>query len=450
MVFPKKFKKVLRDNDLKDLDTVKEYLSISFQKRRSKKDYKIYINICKIYNQYPETIKDLLDCIPKLGYYKDYFYILMFSRNNELSEYIYDIVIKQLNEDLQNLKEGKQISTIGKWLPRENSKINQQCHFIDVFNSKFFPDCERFNARKRYRKLKTMLNDKIGTIEAKICTKQMDKIDFSKVSHNGLERNKETILKDDMAKVKLDAHIKSTLKRMSMSEFIKEVMTNMHDQETVNNLWEHNRFSMEIPYINRMMCNSVCIIDLSKDTYNDDAQYFAIGMALLTDQFSTLTNKTFVCNDNMVKLTGGVKEKIDQLTKFCGPCKPINISKYYDLVTKCNVENPCKNILFVSNKEIQNIEWLADKKMTLVQFKPYHEGYDIVFYNGTDIKQFRKYTIKQYGDNEMTIYENKSRNIKNIIDNSDELNDRQTPVNIILILFFIVAMLKLYGYLFIY
>lgn len=446
----RKFKKVLRDDDLKEIETVKEYLQFSFRKRKAKKDYKLYINICKIYNVYPETIKDVLNNIPKLGYYKDYFYILMFSRNNQLSQYIYDLVISQLDEDLKNLKEDKQISTIGKWLPRESSKINKQCNFIDTFNSMFYPDVSIFTARKRYRKLKTMLNDKIGTLEAKICTHQYSQIDFNKVSHMALERNKETLLKHDESKLKLETFIKNNLKKMSLAEFIKEVITNNHSQELIEDIWENNRFSMEIPYISRMICNSVCVIDLSKDTYNNDCQYFTLGMALLIDQFSTLDNKIFVCNDNCIKLTGTIKEKLDQLTKYCGPCKPIDISKYYELVTKNNVNNPCKNIFFVTNKNINCIEWLCDKKMTLVQFKPYYEGYDIVYYNGDYVKLFSKYTTKQYGNNEVDVYQSRSKNIKNIIDTSNELNDRQTPINIILMMFVLLSFIKLYGYLFVY
>lgn len=442
----RKFRKVLRNDEVKDIDTVKEYLEFSFKKRRSKKDYKVYINVCKIYNIYPNTIKELLNNIPKLGYYKDYFYVLMFSRNVELSDYIYDIVIKQLNDDLANLKENKKISTMGKWLPRESSKINKTCNFIDTFNSKFYPDKEKFNARKRYRKLKTMLNSKIGTLEAKICTHQMDTIDFNKVSRTALKRNKSTLLKNEVSKEKLESHIKSTITKMSLSNFVKEIMINNHNSEMIQDIWEHNRFSMELPYFNRLVCNSVCIIDLSKDTYNNDSQYFTIGIALLIDLFSTLENKVFVCNNNLVKLNGSIKEKIDQLTKYCGPCKQIDITRYYDLVTKNNAENQCKNIFFVTNKDISNLEWLLDKKMTLVQFKPQYDEYDIVYYNGDKETKFKKYMTNNYDSDEIISHEKKSKNINDIINKSNELNDRQTPINIILLMLFLFSILKSYEY----
>src|SRR5207245_2961042 len=109
--------------------------------------------------------------------YKDYFYILNFSKNTNLDDYIYNIIINQLKEYLKNIKCKKQISTLGKWLPREKSEINKKINFIDKFNSKFYPDFAIYSARKRYRKLKSMLNKNLGTLEVNLCAKNYDKID---------------------------------------------------------------------------------------------------------------------------------------------------------------------------------------------------------------------------------------------------------------------------------
>lgn len=440
----RKFKRVLKDNDLQILDTVKEYLEFSFKKRKSKKDYKLYINICKIYNLYPDTIKELLDNIPKLGYYKDYFYILMFSRNASLNDYIYDLVIRQLNEDLDHLDEGKGISTIGKWLPRESSEINKRCNFIDTFNSKFYPNTAQFSARRRYRKLKTMLNKELGTLEAKLCTQQYHEIDFKKVSHMALKRNKTSIMNNEESKVKFEIYETQQLKKMSLSEFIREAITVDHCIDKLQPIWDNNRYCMEIPYINKMISNSACILDLSNETFMDNSHYFAFGVALLIDQYSTLENKVFVCNNNVIKLTGSLKDKLNQLMKWCGPCKPINIGKYHELVTKNNNNISCKNMIFVTSKTIDNLEWLHDKNMTCIQYQPYYEGYDIIHYNGDSIKKFKKHTTKQYGDSQMQIYENKTKNIHNIMVTSNELNDRMTPILILIMLFFIWSSLKCY------
>lgn len=441
----KQFKNILHDDELTNIDTVKEYLQYSFRQRKPKKDYKLYINICKIYDHYPETIKELLNNIPTLGYYKDYFYILMFSRNSNLDDYIYNIVVKQLKEDLQNLKLKKEISTLGKWLPREKCKINQKCGFIDKFNALFYPDItDKFTARRRYRKMKTMLNNKLGTLEAKMCTKKYEEIDFNKVSHMALKRNTESLMKHDECKIKLDEHETATLNKMTLSEFMKELVSETHPVDKMDKLWEHNRFRMEIPYIDKLMANSVCIIDLSKDTFSNNAEFFTIGMALLIDKFSTLDNKVIICNDNVMKLDGNILDKVKKLLQYVGPCRGIDVNKYYDLVMKFNPNNKCKNIVFVTTKKINDIESFSDKNITMLQYIPDYNSYDIVYYNGDKIRRFKKYEQKSYNDKNIELYES-NKDIHNIIDDSDEFKDKFC-IYLIMFLLFLLFVLRIDEY----
>lgn len=440
------FKSILNDEELTDIDTVKSYLLFSFKNRRPKKDYKLYINICKIYNLYPKTIMELLNNIPSLGYYKDYFYILMFSRNVTLDDHIYDIVIDQLHQDLNNLKNKQPISTIGKWLPRENSKINKQCNFIDKFNKLFYPNAtDKFNARRRYRKLKTMLNNKLGTLEAKMCTKQYSEIDFNKVAPMALKRNTNALMKHDECVVKLDSFETNTLKKMSLSEFTKELLENKHPVNKMITLWEHNRFRTEIPYIDKVITNAICIIDLSKDTFGNNGENFTFGIALLVDHFSVLDKRIIICNDNVIKLDGNVVDKAQQLLKYVGPCKPIDIEKYYTLVMSKN--ESCKSLIFVTTRDIKNIEFLGDKKMTLLQFMPYKDSYDIVHYAGDKIRKFKKYEHRTFDDNVNIFEEKKIINV--IVDDSYEFKNMHSHLYLIFVLMLILSGLRLYEFLFI-
>jgi|688.fasta_scaffold239712_2 hypothetical protein len=438
----RKYFKILDKTDLNDIEMVKEYLKISFKNRKAKKDYKLYINIVNIYSHYPETIKELLDNIPSLGYYKDYFYILMFSKNDDLNEYIYNIVINQINNDLNNLKENKEISTLGKWLPRENHKINKNCNFIDKFTEKLYPNItDPMSRRKKYRKMKTMLNEKLGTIESKVCTKQFDKIDFNKVSYNGLKRNKESLIKNEIAKNKLDEYETSKLRLMNISEFTKELIVGNHSIEKMDKLWEINRFRMEIPYIDKLIANSICIIDLSKDTYENGGEYFALGMALLVNHFSLLEKKILVCNNNYVSLNGNIKDKLSQLLRYVGPCKEIDLNKYYQMATEVNTINTCTNIIFITNKKIENIEEkLGDKKITFIQFKPSFDNYDIVYYNGDKLRTIKKYMRKTERKKQ------ESKDINEIIKDSSEFTDTRTPVMIIMVLFLFWVILAWHQY----
>ena len=443
----KQFKKILDDDEIKNSDFVKEYLKFSFDRRRAEKDMKLYINICKIYNSYPDTIKELLDNIPTLGYYKDYFHIYNLSKSTELNQYILDLVVKQIKIDITNLKENKEISTVGKFLPRENSKLNKNNSFIDAFCKVLYPGMKIESAKKKYRKLKTLLNAKLGTLESLLCTQQLEKINLNKVSPMALEKNKQALLGNDITRAKLDQYETELLKKLSLASFIKELLLNKHSIDKMQDLWDHNRYCMEIPFIYRLISNSVCIVDLSKDTFSSETQFFALGIALLIDQFSLVKNKTMVCNDTLVNLQGNILEKANQLLTLCGPCKELNAEKLYETVKINNKDSysEVKNLVFVSTKQLTNYEILADKKITLIHYVPKYDNFNIKYFNGSKIKEFKKYTSKNTVlRNEADYYES-VKDIDNIIIESNELNDRVTPIIVVVSSILLWAGVSIYG-----
>jgi hypothetical protein len=433
----KQFKSILNDDDILNKETVGDYLEQSFKRRRAKKDFELYINICKIYDKYPSTIEELLNNIPTLGYYKDYFYILMFSRNKALDKYILDIIIKQVNEDLQNIKDKRVISTLGKWLPRENCKINKKINFIDTFNQVFYPNVPQLTARKRYRKLKSMLNKEIGTIEAKMCTNQYQGIDFSKVSPVALKRNRNAILRNEEGKLALEKYELDELKKKDLHSFIREVTTNIYSINTLQDVWDHNRYCMEIPYIDKIIGKSTCFIDLSKDSFSTNLYYHGIGMALLVNDFSNTEHKVFVGDSQLIKLDGcgNVVDKVNHLLTLCGPCK-------FDLEKISNITS--QTYIFVTNKEI-NYEYFNNKKITILHFsKQEHDKYEITYYNGDKIKKLTRYDDK-LSRNVIKYQKEGKKNINIIVNESCEINDYEFPLRVIALLFSIWIFLQLFN-----
>ena len=428
----KKFKKIFNDTELTNKTFIEEYLETSFRQRKAKKDFKLYINICKIYDHYPKTVEDILDNIPELGYYKDYFYIFMFSRNDALNEYILNLVVIQLTQDVDALKNNGHVSTLGKWLPRENHKINSKSNFIDKFCEKFYPGVEQMAARRKYRKLKTNLNNKIGTLEAKVCTKQFDQIDFNKVSYKSLERNMETLLKHEECKEKLEEHELTELKRLELHQLVKEMLSDKHKSELIQKVWSHNRFVMEIPYMEKQIGKAVCFIDLSQDSFSHDLYFHSIGMAILINEFSVLDNKIYICNNGGhkdIKLEGSVVEQAQSLMKQCMPLKELKLEEIYELSQKLGG----KTIIVVSNKDI-NYEYFENKKVNLLHFtKKNYDNYKITYYNGDKVKHLVRYNDKLTKN--LIKYAKEKKNVREIIVESEELHDYNQPLKIIFALF---------------
>ncbi len=378
---------ILSDELINDKKSVKEYLEYAFRIRRSKKNTQIYLNLCKIYEIYPNTIHQILDNIPKLGYFKDYFFLLFFSKNENMNQYIYNIIVKTMTNDINNLASGKEISTLGKWLPREKSSINKQCNFIDKFNKMFFPEIKnKIEARRQYRKLKACINEKLGTIETKICAKQYDLIEYDKAAPYALKKSQRFLKKHDECLFHLDNYETKLLSQLTLSEFTKEIFLNKHNMIKMINTWNQNIFIQSLPFIDNLQ-NTICIADLSSDTYNKNGEFFTIGMLLLVNQISNLDKKIIIGNQMITLDNLDIYENAKNISKYIGFCDHIDVVKSYNLGVK---ENPIDSIIdcliFVSVKNIIfNIEYLKTNNIKMLHFIPCHNTYDVKYFDGSKI-----------------------------------------------------------------
>ena len=332
----------------------------------------------------------------------------MFSRNPELDQYIYGIIYRQLREDQFNLRNNKKISTLGKWLPREDSKINKKCNFIDKFSEIFFPNSfDVYAARRKYRLMKTALNAELGTIESKLCTKQFSSIDYTKVAPYALKKKMHIIQKHQESQIKYDEYRMALLKNMNLSELTREIIKN--DSVDLEKVW--NNFKS--PF-NKYLNNALCIIDLSNDVYAIKGEFFAMGMTLLASERSP-ENRIFVGNE-IVQLEGTLTNKIKILQKYMGPCQFPDLSKFVD-----------QQIIIVTTKEIKRPEGIK-----LLNIIPYYDTYSI--------KKPRKLIIP-HNLARGTVHFQKNK-IKMITNKSCELRDVQTPILIILFLWFVFLIIK--------
>jgi len=255
-----------------------------------------------------------------------------------------------------------------------------------------------------------------------MCTKKYDEIDFNKISRNALKKNMKALMKHEICKINFENYEIENFKKMEISDFIKEICINNHSSEIIQKFWQEHKFSINL--IDQLIDKSVCILDLSKDTFNNNNQYIAIGIALLVNSISILNNKIFIGN-NCIKLTNYITDDIKIILDNCGPCNS-NIIKYFKLIKKYNED--FNNIIFVTTKDISNIEWLLNKNISLIHYKVNEFGYDIIHYNNKNIS--KSYIINK---NNEIINEN-IINIINIIEKSDELNNKIEPIIIIIIL----------------
>lgn len=126
---------------------------------------------------HPQLVLDLLPLVPEYGRWDDLWHLL----ESHLRSSVLTLACAQLQKDCDT----DQPSLLGKWMPSCNasSKVTkfQAKHFMKFLGMK----------EKEYRKLLSGLRNKIDIVESKICAKDWNSIDYSKLpSRAGLVHRK--------------------------------------------------------------------------------------------------------------------------------------------------------------------------------------------------------------------------------------------------------------------
>jgi hypothetical protein len=286
-----------------------------FIRRKAKKPTKFYQTFIHLYDLYPNIGYEYLKDIPKKGYYGDYIYILielynMITKNGELLEYnIYDIIIKTLKQDIINYNNNNKITTLSKWLPNENLNKNKKYKIVKKIVEKLYPDDNDIIRYKKYRLLRTKLNDEIGFIRSnevninfnKINNKQIkNKIMYIKKHHN------ETYKKYIIDKI-------TNFNRLDIMKNIINKKYNDYEIEIINE--EYYKKDME--YDKYFENINTIYVDLSDNIFLDEYHYIIIDIMIKHNK------RYYIYNGKEITLDGNINNKIKQIYMRCH--KNINI-----------------------------------------------------------------------------------------------------------------------------
>jgi len=136
-----------------------------------------------------EPILATIHLVPHYGYYKDYLYILELDLHNDLNKKIITLYTDQLRLDEADMKKGKCISLAAKFAPTEKTHFST---FARQFATKLFPGDDA--CYKRYRCLKTTLNEYLKTTETLMSSNKFSEIEFGRVASLCLNRHRKAFL----------------------------------------------------------------------------------------------------------------------------------------------------------------------------------------------------------------------------------------------------------------
>ena len=128
--------------------------------------------LADLVNSNPEMVIPLINLIPEYGRYDDLWCLL---DNKESAKVVLELVDKQLTEDLNNMKAGKSISLISKWLPSCNASSAQTKKYAkQVYKALGLTEREYRKALSEFRKY-------LDVVEVKMSSKNWSEIKYEAV-----------------------------------------------------------------------------------------------------------------------------------------------------------------------------------------------------------------------------------------------------------------------------
>ena len=355
-----------------------------------KGEYKLtYMMIYTWYRFYPQfaffILKTLVQSENKehpYGSWKDMKYFYKYCKekgvndNDPLIQTMVEIINKQLMEDVIHFKNYSKnpnsnpnpninISLVSKWIPREKSSkwgnlySLLACHYFNHYiktgkdydmKNQISYSCEikaMLKCKIQYRKIISMLNKHLNTIEVKMCSKEWKTIDFHKqVTSIGLFKNKKAFLNvkkngdirysNNEDRIKCALNFKSFIndaiknnheikgKRIGMNDFIKEAIQLIKERsnkkdvpeelekqiDLLNIQWKNNSIQTEV------LKKIIPIIDVS-ESMKGNSFYAAIGLGIRMAENSQFGNRmmTFGSCANWINLENKETflEKVDSI-----------------------------------------------------------------------------------------------------------------------------------------
>lgn len=164
--------------------------------------------LADLVNSNPEMVIPLINLIPEYGRYDDLWCLL---DNKESAKVVLELIDKQLTEDLNNMKAGKSISLLSKWLPSSNaSSVQTKKYAKQIYKALGLTERE-------YRKVLSRLRKYLDVVEVKMSSKNWSEIKYEAVSsranliynnaflRNDEERRREYLRKLTKGETKINA-----------------------------------------------------------------------------------------------------------------------------------------------------------------------------------------------------------------------------------------------------
>lgn len=311
----------------------------------------------------PEWLKYNLSLIPEYGRWDDFGDIILLDK--EISNNVIEFLSETYYSDLKKISNNKEhkITLLGKWLWSENATSLYTKNLARILiNSK------KFGSAKEYRKNLVKLRKAINIVETKLCNREYENIDYSKLPSLALLKYRSAFRKNDEERyTKFLSEVNESKTKINTStlypyDIVRGIIdidywereVSFKNDETLETQWKN--LPDYVPEINGLV-----VFDTS-GSMNGLPMEVSLSLALYIAE----RNKSEVWKNHVIPFSSeanfitfdpkkSLKEKLE--TIYTGDCSNTNLQSVFELILNraeaCQVkpEDMPKVLIIVSDME---------------------------------------------------------------------------------------------------
>ena len=142
----------------------------------------------------PDLVQKLVKLIAEYGRWDDLFCLVTMKNDDKVNDEVLAVIDEQWADDVKNMKDGKPISLLAKWMPSVNTSSA-----ATVKLAKYF--CKELSlSEKQYRKTLSAMRKYLNVIEQKMSAKEWNAIDYEAVPSKANLKYNAAFLRNDEAR----------------------------------------------------------------------------------------------------------------------------------------------------------------------------------------------------------------------------------------------------------
>ena len=298
---------------------------------------------------YPENFIKVCNLIPIFGRWDDLYHLISLDTNDinflnnnyisnikniklvkDIQKKLLNLIIENLQNDLYNMNNNKNISYCAKWFPSEKSSIEKK---FKIFKKVcIFLKISPKTLRKKYI---TPLRSYLGIVENKMCKNNWDYINFRNVTSVSLVKYKNAF--ENNCKVEFDNFNKSKLclKKMYPYEIINKIIHKSSSDIIIETMWK--QFSKNTNH----MSKTIFCMDNSPSMKNLNSLSISFALSISENYKGIFKNKILNFSNtpefyNIID--NNLYEKYKQI-KNIEWSGTVDFNKIYDLILNKCLEN---------------------------------------------------------------------------------------------------------------